>query len=151
MKTIVAVDPGVSGGLAIYDAGGQIELLSMPESLPDLCKVLRFWKVGDASLYIEEVPKFTGRNIPSSTTAVLFQNVGRIEGLAVALGYSLHRVAPKIWQEPLGLGGKKSCANSSEWKRKLKAKAEELYCAHDVTLKTADALLILHYALGRGR
>lgn len=151
MKTIVAIDPGVSGGLAIRDAGGQIELLAMPESLPDLCGLLRFWKVGDATLYIEEVPKFVGRNIPSSTTAVLFQNVGRIEGIAAALGYSLHRVGPKVWQEPLGLGGKKSCANSSEWKRKLKAKAEELYPTLDVTLKTSDALLILHYALGGGR
>ena len=38
----------------------------------------------------------------------------------------------------------------SEWKRKLKAKAQELYPHLDVTLKNCDALLILHFALGRG-
>ena len=103
----MAVDPGVSGGLAIRDAGGVITLWPMPDSVPGIVGILRTHKVADAELWIEEVPKFTGKNIPSSTTAVLFQNVGRIEGAAVALGYSLHRVTPKAWQEPLGLGGRR--------------------------------------------
>jgi hypothetical protein len=151
MRTIVAIDPGVSGGIAIRDAGGLIQLFPMPQKLTEIAGLLRFNKVADADLWIEEVPKFTGRNIPSSSAAVLFQNFGRIEGLAVALGYSLHRVAPVTWQNPLGLGGKKSCASPAEWKRKLKAKAEELYPTLEPTLKTADALLILHYAQGGGR
>lgn len=151
MRTIVAVDPGVSGGLAIRDAGGVITLWSMPDSVPGIVGILRTHKVADAELWIEEVPKFTGRNIPSSTTAVLFQNVGRIEGAAVALGYSLHRVTPKSWQEPLGLGGRRSCKSQAEWKRKLKAKAEELYPTLDVTLATADAVLVLRFGLGGGR
>ena len=58
---------------------------------------------------------------------------------------------PKIWQESLGLGGRKSCATGPEWKRKLKSKAQELYPHLDVTLKNCDALLVLHYALGGGR
>ena len=58
---------------------------------------------------------------------------------------------PKVWQASLGLGGKASCANYNAWKRKLKAKAQELYPHLDVTLKNADALLILHYAMGGGR
>jgi len=151
MKTIIGVDPGASGGLAIRDCGGSIWLQPMPESLPALIGLMRTYKTADADLWVEEVPKFTGTNIPSSTTAVLFQNVGRVEGAALALGYSLHRVAPKVWQEPLGLGGRKSCDSQPEWKRKLKGKAEELYPTLDVTLKTADALLVLHYALGGGR
>jgi hypothetical protein len=71
--------------------------------------------------------------------------------LAYSIGYALHRVEPKVWQDPLGLGGKRSCANSAEWKRKLKAKAQELYPHLDVTLKNCDALLVLHYAQGGGR
>jgi len=151
VKTLVAVDPGASGGLAIRDCGGSIWLQPMPDSLPALVGLLRTYKTADAELWIEEVPKFTGKNIPSSTTAVLFQNVGRVEGAAVALGYSLHRVPPKVWQEPLGLGGRKSVDTQAQWKRKLRGKAEELYPTLDITLATADAVLVLHFVLGGGR
>jgi hypothetical protein len=150
MKTIVAVDPGASGGLAIKQ-DSSYELHPMPDTLSEMLSLLLDNKTKDAELYIEEVPKFVGKNIPSSTTAVLFQNVGRLEGIAIALGYSLHRVPPKMWQEPLGLGKAKDCANSGEWKRKLKNKAQELYPTLEPTLKTADALLILHFATGGQR
>ena len=151
MKTLVAVDPGASGGLAIRDREGSIILQSMPDTLPALVGILMIYKAAGSELWIEEVPKFTGRNIPSSTTAVLFQSVGRVEGAAVALGYSLHRVPPKVWQEPLGLGGRKSVDTQAAWKRKLRGKAEELYPSLDITLATADAVLVLHYVLGGGR
>jgi len=55
-------------------------------------------------------------------------------------------VPPVKWQEPLGLGGRKSCATQPEWKRKLRNKAQELYPQIDVTLQNADALLLLSYA-----
>lgn len=145
MKTIIAVDPGVSGGIAVAN-DDVIELHNMPDSLTDIYRLLADNKTNGAQLWIEEIPKFTGRLIPSSTTAVLFQNFGRIEGIAVSLGYVLHRVRPVDWQANLGLGRSKSCASSSEWKRKLKNKAQELYPHLDVTLKTSDALLILDYA-----
>ena len=145
MKTIIAVDPGVSGGLAIKQ-DDLIELHSMPETLSEMHRILADNRTKDSEIYIEDIPKFTGKNIPSSTTAVLFQSMGRLEGIAIALGYSLHRIPPKMWQEPLGLGKAKDCANSSEWKRKLKNKAQELYPHLDVTLKTSDALLILDHA-----
>ncbi len=73
------------------------------------------------------------------------------EQAAYIQGYALHRVEPRVWQEPLGLGGRKSCATGPEWKRKLKTKAQELYPHLDVTLGNADALLILHYATGGHR
>lgn len=145
MKTIIAVDPGVSGGIAVLN-DELVELHKMPETLTEIYRLLADNKTNGAQLWIEEIPKFTGRNIPSSVTAVLFQNFGRIEGIAVSTGYVLNRVRPVDWQAPLGLGGAKSCGSSSEWKRKLKNKAQELYPHLDVTLKTSDALLILDYA-----
>lgn len=149
---LVAVDPGASGGICCVDPAGEITLHPMPESLPDIYKLLAAIRFKDSSMWIEEVPRFAGKNIPSSSTSVLFQNVGRIEGIAFAIGYSLHRVAPTVWQAPLGLGGRKSCENQNEWKRKLKAKAEELFPrVEGITLKTADALLIAHFGMGGGR
>lgn len=149
-KPIVAVDPGVSGGFAVNTPDGII-LLSMPESLPDICATINQLKTANAELWIEELPLFVSPMTKSSSMAVLHRNLGRIEAAGYAYGYSVHRATPKAWQAALGLGGKSSCANYNEWKRKLKAKAQELYPHLDVTLKNADALLILHYAMGGGR
>jgi len=149
-KIVIACDPGVNGGFAINTNDGII-LLSMPESLPDMAQLLTGFKLADSHLWIEKVPKFVSRATPATAMATLHENYGIIQGLAYAAGYALHRVEPRIWQEPLGLGGRKACASAPEWKRKLKAKAQELYPHLDVTLKNADALLILHYALGGGR
>jgi hypothetical protein len=150
MKTIVACDPGVNGGFAIKTQDGII-LLPMPESVPDMAQLISGFKVAESHFWIEKLPKFVSSLTPAATMATLHENYGICQGLAYAYGYALHRVEPKIWQEPLGLGGKKSCATGPEWKRKLKSKAQELYPSQDVTLKNCDALLILHYALGGGR
>jgi len=123
----------------------------MPESLPDMAQLLTGFKLADSHLWIEKVPKFVSKLTPASAVATLHENYGIIQGLAYATGYALHRVEPKVWQEPLGLGGRKACATGPEWKRKLKSKAQELYPHLDVTLGNADALLILHYANGGGR
>lgn len=147
MQTIIACDPGASGGFAVKTNDG-IELISMPDTQTDIVKILSKYKTANAELWIEDIPKFCGVKIPSSTTAVLFENFGFVKGAAVAMGYALHKIPPKEWQEPLGLGGKKSCANASEWKRKLKNKAQELYPGLDVTLKNCDALLLLHFQQG---
>jgi hypothetical protein len=149
-KTIVACDPGVNGGFAIHTKDG-ILLFAMPESLPDMAQLLSGFKVADSHLWIEKVPKFVSKLTPSASVATLHENYGIVQGLAYSQGYALHRVEPKIWQDPLGLGGKRSCATGPEWKRKLKSKAQELYPQLDVTLKNCDALLVLHYALGGGR
>ena len=149
-QTIVAVDPGVGGGFAVSTSEG-ILLFPMPESLPDMAQLLAGFKLADSHLWIEKVPKFVSKLTSSASMATLHENYGIVQGLGYAQGYALHRVEPKIWQEPLGLGGRKSCETGPEWKRKLKSKAQELYPNLDVTLRNCDALLILHYALGGGR
>jgi hypothetical protein len=54
-------------------------------------------------------------------------------------------VRPQKWQGFLGLG--KSEGDKTKWKNKLKAKAQNLFPSLDVTLSTADALLLLEYGV----
>jgi hypothetical protein len=49
-----------------------------------------------------------------------------------------------------GLGTASRCASKSEWKNKLKAEAQRRFPDLKVTLKTADALLILEWVLADG-
>jgi hypothetical protein len=53
-------------------------------------------------------------------------------------------ITPQKWQKQLNLG--KSEGDKPEWKRKLKGHAQRTYPDLTVTLKTADALLILEAA-----
>jgi hypothetical protein len=54
-------------------------------------------------------------------------------------------VPPKKWQQALGLGSAKDLTKT-QWKNKLKNKAQQLYPQIKVTLATADALLIYEAA-----
>ena len=92
--TIIAIDPGLSGGIAVHIDGQPVSAHRMPATEGDLLDLLR-------------------------------------------------------------LGTAPACASRTEWKNKLKACAQRL-CAQRLyphvqcTLATADALLILYYAMSVG-
>lgn len=144
---IIAVDPGASGGIA-WDNHGVIGAAGMPASVCDTIDLMRGLVVGNPhpEIWIEDIPKFVGKAIPSSSAAVLFRNFGYIEGAATALGIRVVLVKPHDWQKHFKLGTKKDCSGTTEWKNKLKSEAVRRFPTLDVTLKTADALLILDYA-----
>lgn len=144
----IAIDPGVGGGIAYIDTDGSTHALPMPETLHDLglqlmilcdppCETV---KPGDITVFLEELPKFAGK-MSGSSMATMFRNYGRIEGLLAAYQVRIEYLPPKKWQTCLGLGDKK--AHGNRWKAHLKGRAQALYPNLSVTLKTADALLIL--------
>ena len=142
MKTTIAIDPGASGGIAVATSDG-VQTFNMPREHADIITLLREHKTADAVAWIEEVPKFCGKKLPASSIFVMAQNHGVIVGACLALGYELRRVRPQDWQARIGSSKK---AHGTGWKRFLKARAQEIYPALDVTLATADALLILDHA-----
>lgn len=144
-QNYIAIDPGVGGGIAYIDTDGSVHALPMPETLHDLEKQL--WILckppmegGQLTVFIEELPKFAGK-MSGSSMATMFRNYGRIEGLLAAYGARIEYLPPKKWQTALGLGDKKT--HGARWKAHLKGRAQALFPRLTVTLKTADALLIL--------
>lgn len=147
-QNYIAIDPGVGGGIAYIDTDGSVHALPMPETLHDLetqlsilCKPdLTPIHEGDVTVFLEELPKFSGK-MSGSSMATMFRNYGRIEGLLAAYGARIEYLPPKKWQQALGLGDKKT--HGARWKAHLKGRAQALFPRLTVTLKTADALLIL--------
>ncbi len=86
-----------------------------------------------------------GNPAPGSTMFNFGRGVGVIMGAAMALGFRVETVTPQKWQKHFQLGLARDCASKSEWKNKLKAKAQQLFPHVEVTLKTADALLLWEY------
>jgi len=147
-QNYIAIDPGVGGGIAYIDTDGSVHALPMPETLHDLETQLSILcepdlppiHKGDVTVFLEELPKFAGK-MSGSSMATMFRNYGRIEGLLAAYGARIEYLPPRKWQAALGLGDKKT--HGARWKAHLKGRAQALFPKISVTLKTADALLIL--------
>ena len=98
----------------------------------------------DLVAWVEEVPRFCGKNLPASSIAVLFRNFGFSLGVLSAFNIETRLVRPQEWQKGLSLGTSKGMTRT-EWKNKLKAEAQRRFPKIKVTLKTADAILLLAY------
>lgn len=141
---ILAIDPGANGGIAI-DADGVVDHQKLPPTDGDLLNLLSGYGGEKKKAYLENIVKYAGTNMPSSSMAVYASSWGVIKGMLMALGFELILVKPQDWQKALGLGTSKGMSKT-EWKNKLKGEAQRLYPGADVTLATADALLMLRAA-----
>ena len=144
MKQIIAIDPGASGGIAWSDDFGAKGCQSMPETHGDVCDRLRelVASATETTVYLEKVNGFMGNAAPGSAMFNFGRGVGYIEGCLAAMGCPVIEVPPQKWIKAMGLGTRGEMTKG-EWKNKLKSEAQRRYPALTVTLKTADALLIL--------
>jgi len=167
-KTIIGIDPGISGGIAVYDPSSPLrntEVYKMPETPVDMLdlfkKIVQQNAANEVIAYQELV-----HGMPGQGGAAMF-SFGEIYGiLRCALAANLIRtevVSPQRWMKALGIGTRESIKDrdnkdkatiarelaqaKKEWKAKLKAKAQQLYPNITVTLWNADALLILDYGM----
>lgn len=147
--TIIAIDPGKSGGLAIHD-NGETAAHKMPDTLKAVAELVNVTSDISAVAYVEHVPAF----IPSSRPKNMFrlgENFGGVQGVLAAVGIRTILVRPAKWQAFYAVGKRSQCRTDSEWKNKLKAEAQRRFPKLTVTLATADALLLLDYAMRQER
>lgn len=154
---IIAIDPGKSGGIAVLFDSGKLISEKMPETEMDIVETfesyLDFTMNANETIvvYMERVSGFTGSAQPGSRMFNFGKGYGFLMGVIMSKRYKLELVMPQKWMKALSMGTKGDM-KPTQWKNKLKAKAQMLYPSEKVTLKTADALLILEYArkdLGR--
>lgn len=174
--TVIACDPGASGAIAWKHPNEKAQATIMPATRGDAITTIRellFVSVfkgtsadaQDPVAYIEKVAAF----IPDGGGSQMFEfgrNVERVGCILETLGARLIEVRPVEWQayfsfgkvgtikvtKDMDAGQKKKvkAANAklkTEWKNKLKAEAQRRFPHLKVTLKTADALLLLDAAL----
>jgi hypothetical protein len=151
MKTIIAIDPGASGGIAVQQFGITY-CEAMPATQGDLIASLREIKsVSDTEgketvCILEQVGGYAGKAQPGSAMFRFGEQFGFTKGVIQALGIKLEMVRPQAWQKVFGLGTAAQCGTKTKWKNKLKAEAQRRFPNLRVTLNTADALLILEFA-----
>ena len=150
MSVVIAIDPGVSGGVAVA-AFGKTVCHAMPATEGDRLELIRnVYQAAEVEgaacvCVLEEVNGFVGKAQPGSAMFKFGEGYGFLKGVVQALGIRLVLVRPQTWQKVFGLGTASRCASKSEWKNKLKAEAQRRFPNLGVTLQTADALLILEW------
>lgn len=152
MKTIIAIDPGKSGGYAVKYAYDQaVNVFKMPESEVEFVDDIRKLQEGcyDCGESIEAVIEtvggyIAGKGAPGSSMFNFGFSTGFVHGALIALQIPLHEIRPQEWQKRVNAGGSKAHASKSAWKRHLVNLAKKHFpSVSGINLHTADALLIL--------
>lgn len=141
--SILAIDPGKSGGFAWRDYLGNARAVKMPPE-DELAGLIE--SIGPERAVLEKVGGFIqGQNLPSSRMFTFGENYGLLRGVLRGLKIPFAVVTPQSWQRGLGCRFRRSM-EAREWKPYLKKLAQARFPLLKVTLKTADALLILRYS-----
>jgi len=149
LKVTIGIDPGKSGGYAIawggmhnvklHSIGEDFEFVEHIQDLQDHPMITSLEAV------IELVPPFAGKMIPSSSSFKLGENYGFIQGVLRFAGIPFTLVRPQEWQK--GLSGLTKLT-SGKRKKVLANHAKRFFpSTKGITLKTADAILILRHFL----
>lgn len=146
----MACDPGVGGGFCYKDQYNAVKVYNMPKGDRDeraklIVDYITFLK--PENMFIERVQGYHGSHSTGHTSFVLGENYGTVVGACLAVGTNVISITPQTWQKKLGLFREKGMTQP-EWKRFLKFTAIDMYKnVSGVTLKNADALLILEAGL----
>ena len=166
---IIAIDPGLSGGIAYKD--GELEYaVKMPDTIKgiiDLLQAIRFQfedgRTGQkhycsAICYLEDVHSMPKQGVKSMWT--FGEHYGALQAILLCLGIPMKTVTPNTWQKAIGASRpsvpkdatpSQREAAKREGKHKIKQIVEARFPTLQVTLKTADALGILIYAIEKER
>lgn len=134
MLSVMGLDPGMKGGLAIV--GDRLHAVAMPPTLADVWAEIVFWSKDVTKAYIESVHSMPGQGVSSSFK--FGRGYGNLEAFLTAAGIPFEYVSPGVWQRSLG------CLSKGA-KNVTKARAQQLFPKLKITHATADALLIAEY------
>ena len=148
---IVAIDPGASGGIAVWDKGIQ-NIYKCPKDVLKMASIINSFKttswISEKDVivaYIEQVHAF-----PTDARSSAFKfgaNYGKWLGILGAYKIETILVSPQKWMKYFQEKFKfKLPKNKTERKRKLKEMASK-YTDKKVTLYSSDAILIAMYGV----
>ena len=142
--TILGIDPGQAGGIAVFD-GESFIAHKMPPTERDLWELLAYHD--EATAFIEKV--HAGPKMASSASFKFGRGCGLLHMALIAAGIRIEYVTPQKWQKHHGLivKGRGLGQDDTAKKNRNKAKAQELHPEMKITHAIADAILICEYGI----
>jgi len=140
----IGIDPGKTGGLVILPERGDKRIVTrMPVTERDIWNWFADIPRAFSYAIIEKV-----HSQPGNAARAMFTFGWGYGGLRMALtarGIPFEEVLPSVWLRGLDIPKQKKTESRTQFKNRLKAKAQQLFPTVEVTLATADALLIAEY------
>jgi len=161
MKHFLAIDPGASGGIA-WNKFGFAACCGMPKIEKEIVNTIGNLTTHRPTIVLEQVGGYIGKGQTGSSMFSFGENFGLIKGIVLTLGLELILVTPQKWQRATIPGKKKDfnyksvltkgkrkgqTVTKNNWKENLCNHAAGMFPDLEVTKQTADALLILNYAI----
>lgn len=142
----LGIDPGIGGGMAWVNPGGTSQATKMlPTDKDNFEWLQRVERSSPVVACIEKVQGYIGIPHPGSAMFKFGYSYGSLCMALTALKMSYEEVSPRTWQKAIGISSRGKTETTSAFKNRLKAKAQRLFPNCQVTLHTADALLIAYY------
>jgi len=149
----IGIDPGKHGGLVCLSRSRVIDVIPMPLTNMDIWNWFFNWSNPEwdtTTATIERVHSMPKQSAQSGFT--FGRGYGAIEMALTARGIRTEHITPQVWMRALSISPRKKTERRSEWKNRLRAKAQQLFPRLDYwdgpkgkQLAVADALLIAEF------
>lgn len=153
---IIGIDPGKSGGIAVWDANWvEVEVFKMPENVRAMNVLFSEFKAMDGKVFVI-IEKVQLRKDDTGNVGKMFRlqkmitNFDQIKTVLSIVGLPFIEVTPVEWQKYLRLR-KKEKESYDDRKNRFKIAAKQFYPLIKVTLWNADALLLLEFGRRKKR
>lgn len=146
IEWFMGIDPGQNGGIAVVqDDGTLVAVYKMPATEADVyLKIKTLAKASIRLAIIEKVHSMPNQGV--SSTFKFGVGYGGLRMALVANQIAFDEAVPRTWQKALGVPARNTKTETkNDHKKKLLAKAQQLFPTEDITLATADAILIAEY------
>ena len=147
----LGIDPGKSGGVAWVSSDGKgLYVYPTTDDEYALSSFFSGYKKGEAKAVLEKVHAFPGQGVSSMFT--FGRGYGFLRGCLVSQEIPFEDVTPQAWQKALGIPKKGKDEKKTDFKKRLRAKAQQLFpsFSSEISLAVGDAVLIAEYARRRG-
>lgn len=146
MNPILTIDPGASGGLALLNREKIVEAFPMRDGMTEQIDAIRHIAATNPGLMaVIEKAGFHRPGNSAVSTATFSRHCGHLEAALYSAGIPFEEVAPRTWMKALGA----LPADKTARKNAIKEQVARRFPHLAVTLKTADALGMLVWAMQR--
>jgi len=141
----MGIDPGSTGAISVIHENKQEVYRHSKGTLYDMWDFISAVKKGGPCVAVlEKVHSMPGQGVAS--TFKFGQNYGMVKAFLVAARIPFTEVTPQSWMKFYGMKKTKT-ESKTDWKRRLKERAQQLYPDMKITNDMADAILISHYCM----
>lgn len=157
----LGVDPGKTGALAALYPDGHWQIAPMPGTDQDVLHWLRNVREteigwGRVHSVIEQIDprpttvfdKTTGKFRPTilKSTCLLYGHYLALKMALAACAIPYEEHPPIRWQKTFNLSPREKGETDNAWKKRLRARAQQLFPQVEIPLQAADAVLLAEYA-----